>query len=228
MAGKGGAWKVAYADFVTAMMAFFLVMWLISQDQKIKDSIARYFVDPVGFRLAGVSNPNSAGGLFESDHLGPVPGSKIQNSGLGIGNTLGPHAKDSETEAVGEWLLESAARSQEWTEAAQSELSAARQLYGPNERGQEHPQAEAAARRQLAIRMHQSILEQTAANSAELQSDLLIRSLSRVDWNSLADEFLWKARDNSMTFPAPYNFGTPPGQRSQSTTAPEAAPQPTR
>jgi chemotaxis protein MotB len=37
MAGKGGgAWKVAYADFVTAMMAFFMVMWLISQDEKVK------------------------------------------------------------------------------------------------------------------------------------------------------------------------------------------------
>ena len=31
----GGAWKVAYADFVTAMMALFLVLWLVSQDQKI-------------------------------------------------------------------------------------------------------------------------------------------------------------------------------------------------
>ena len=34
MAGGGGAWKVAYADFVTAMMAFFLVMWLTSQSPK--------------------------------------------------------------------------------------------------------------------------------------------------------------------------------------------------
>ena len=32
----GGAWKVAYADFVTAMMALFLCLWLTSQDQKIK------------------------------------------------------------------------------------------------------------------------------------------------------------------------------------------------
>lgn len=56
MAGGGGAWKVAYADFVTAMMAFFMVMWLVSQDQKVKDSVAKYFVDPVGFSLSGTSN----------------------------------------------------------------------------------------------------------------------------------------------------------------------------
>ena len=34
----GGSWKVAYADFVTAMMALFLVLWLTSQDEKIKES----------------------------------------------------------------------------------------------------------------------------------------------------------------------------------------------
>jgi chemotaxis protein MotB len=42
----GGAWKVAYADFVTAMMAFFLVMWLIGASPDVKKSIAGYFRDP--------------------------------------------------------------------------------------------------------------------------------------------------------------------------------------
>ncbi|MEZ5417962.1 MAG: flagellar motor protein MotB [Vicinamibacterales bacterium] len=42
----GGAWKVAYADFVTAMMAFFLVMWLVSSSPDVKKSVAGYFRDP--------------------------------------------------------------------------------------------------------------------------------------------------------------------------------------
>jgi chemotaxis protein MotB len=42
----GGSWKVAYADFVTAMMALFMVLWLSSQDQKIKEAIARSFSNP--------------------------------------------------------------------------------------------------------------------------------------------------------------------------------------
>lgn len=42
----GGAWKVAYADFVTAMMALFLVLWLAAQDQKIKESVERAFRNP--------------------------------------------------------------------------------------------------------------------------------------------------------------------------------------
>ncbi|HWD37310.1 MAG TPA: flagellar motor protein MotB [Fimbriimonas sp.] len=44
----GGSWKVAYADFVTAMMAFFLVMWLTSMSQDVKDQIQGYFNDPLG------------------------------------------------------------------------------------------------------------------------------------------------------------------------------------
>ena len=45
-AHHGGAWKVAYADFVTAMMAFFLVMWLAAQDSRIRTAIAGYFQEP--------------------------------------------------------------------------------------------------------------------------------------------------------------------------------------
>ncbi|KXG82831.1 flagellar motor protein MotB [Pseudomonas mosselii] len=50
----GGAWKIAFADFATAMMAFFLVLWLLSTatpEQKI--AIAGYFKDPIGFSESG-------------------------------------------------------------------------------------------------------------------------------------------------------------------------------
>ena len=41
--GGGGAWKVAYADFVTAMMALFLVLWIINQDEEIKGDVSAHF-----------------------------------------------------------------------------------------------------------------------------------------------------------------------------------------
>jgi chemotaxis protein MotB len=44
--GHSGAWKVAYADFVTTMMALFLVLWLSSQDSKVKEAIERAFRNP--------------------------------------------------------------------------------------------------------------------------------------------------------------------------------------
>jgi chemotaxis protein MotB len=56
----GGAWKVAYADFVTAMMALFIVLWLMSSSAKVKEGVSGYFRDPMGVgkragtKLAGV------------------------------------------------------------------------------------------------------------------------------------------------------------------------------
>ena len=44
----GGAWKVAYADFVTAMMSLFIVLWLMGSSSKVKQAVAGYFNDPKG------------------------------------------------------------------------------------------------------------------------------------------------------------------------------------
>jgi len=44
----GGAWKVAYADFVTAMMALFIVLWLLNSSEKVKKAVGGYFKDPTG------------------------------------------------------------------------------------------------------------------------------------------------------------------------------------
>lgn len=70
----GGSWKVAYADFVTAMMALFLVLWLLSQaDTKIKQSIASYFRNPGVFSsqsgglLKGRSQVDPTAGMSEKD-----------------------------------------------------------------------------------------------------------------------------------------------------------------
>ncbi len=65
MAGAGGgAWKVAYADFVTAMMAFFMVMWLTSQKPDVKQSVAQYFRDPFAIES---DDPPSRGYGSEDD-----------------------------------------------------------------------------------------------------------------------------------------------------------------
>ena len=51
---SGGAWKIAYADFVTAMMAFFLLMWLLGSTTKAQlEGIAQYFKTPLKVALAG-------------------------------------------------------------------------------------------------------------------------------------------------------------------------------
>ena len=42
----GGSWKVAYADFVTAMMALFIVLWIVGQSDPVKQAVSEYFIDP--------------------------------------------------------------------------------------------------------------------------------------------------------------------------------------
>ncbi|MCQ4347273.1 flagellar motor protein MotB [Pseudomonas stutzeri] len=50
----GGAWKIAFADFMTAMMAFFLVMWILaSSDEKTQQAVAEYFSTPLLVAMAG-------------------------------------------------------------------------------------------------------------------------------------------------------------------------------
>jgi len=76
----GGAWKIAFADFATAMMAFFLVLWLLSAatpEQKL--AIAGYFKDPIGFSESGSPYVIDLGG---SPQLSPD-------------STLNPEVKDS-------------------------------------------------------------------------------------------------------------------------------------
>ncbi|HZP84053.1 MAG TPA: flagellar motor protein MotB [Chthonomonadaceae bacterium] len=81
----GGAWKVAYADFVTAMMAFFLVMWIVGLDKPTREAIAAYFKDPVGFMKAvnGGKSPIST----ESSSIGkpailPTAGGQSQQAAV--------------------------------------------------------------------------------------------------------------------------------------------------
>ena len=60
-AGSGGAWKVAYADFATAMMALFIVLWLMNSDQSTKAIVAGYFRDPSG-NSVGIGNGTTGPG----------------------------------------------------------------------------------------------------------------------------------------------------------------------
>jgi chemotaxis protein MotB len=63
----GGAWKVAYADFVTALMSLFIVLWLTSTSDVVKKSIAQYFNDPNGTAILQGTNRNGAGHSLPMD-----------------------------------------------------------------------------------------------------------------------------------------------------------------
>jgi chemotaxis protein MotB len=57
----GGAWKVAYADFVTAMMSLFIVLWMMNASKQVQEAVGGYFKDPRGTAKVVGTNKNGAG-----------------------------------------------------------------------------------------------------------------------------------------------------------------------
>jgi len=60
----GGAWKVAYADFVTAMMALFIVLWLMNSSKQVQVAVGGYFKDPTGTSKKVGTNQTGSGENF--------------------------------------------------------------------------------------------------------------------------------------------------------------------
>src|SRR5215472_11625192 len=77
----GGAWKVAYADFVTAMMALFIVLWLMNSSKQIQEAVGGYFKDPTGNSKKVGSNMQGTGENFvlTRDNM-PKLKEQLQNS----------------------------------------------------------------------------------------------------------------------------------------------------
>jgi chemotaxis protein MotB len=67
-AHRSGAWKVAYADFVTAMMALFIVLWMMNSTAKIRESVQGYFRDPKGYKLRTGTVVGNLGESLTLDH----------------------------------------------------------------------------------------------------------------------------------------------------------------
>jgi len=124
-AHHGGAWKVAYADFVTAMMAFFMVMWLVAtMPQEKLGGIADYFKNPsivdgkAALMAPGSNGPGGAGDapikMFEQVRNPPGAGPDI--AGAGSRDDTGQAARDAQDrqrlEALQRALEEAVASSQ--------------------------------------------------------------------------------------------------------------------
>jgi len=77
----GGAWKVAYADFVTAMMALFIVLWLMNSSKQVQEAVGGYFKDPTGTSKKVGSNMQGTGDNFTltRDNM-PKLKEQLQNS----------------------------------------------------------------------------------------------------------------------------------------------------
>jgi chemotaxis protein MotB len=113
MAGKGGgSWKVAYADFVTAMMAFFLVMWILAQNKPLKKAIAEYFNDPWKISRKPMGDGPGGASLVPGKQMDEPSGASVRAGhssggdrnrpnprlrGFASSNTVGKADKDQDT-----------------------------------------------------------------------------------------------------------------------------------
>lgn len=99
----GGAWKIAYADFVTAMMAFFLLMWLLnSSDEKKLEGISEYFA-PTNSIMGGLGGSGALAGVSPSSkgvlsNGGAIPSSDIKDVPSAVDDAWSRLAQGLDTE----------------------------------------------------------------------------------------------------------------------------------
>ncbi len=189
MAGKGGgAWKVAYADFVTALMAFFLVMWICAQDQKIKEAVAHYFMDPSGGTPIGASNkPSKSGSIFNSQSPGNVPKSESVAMGRGRNSHTSKGETGHATRLVSDWIHSNDESNKYWQDQARraNELANA----DSDVRNKSSPKDEAAVRI-LSKQLREELTKGVRDKTSGLHQDLLFEVLAEVNWDELAEDLL--------------------------------------
>ncbi|MBL8848261.1 MAG: hypothetical protein JNG89_01195 [Planctomycetaceae bacterium] len=188
MAGKGGgAWKVAYADFVTAMMAFFLVMWIVAQDTKVKEQIAHYFVTPMGYMPIGERAQAKSGGALDSQSSGNIPLQDAVSMGRGRARHSDTDAEGRHTKMVSDWLHADSQEYAYWKDNA-DRVRAAAQSRSPNPR--DPTAADAAAIDRLAQMLNSETYERLPLKDHSVYRDLLLEALSNVDWEQLAEDLI--------------------------------------
>ncbi len=185
--GGGGAWKVAYADFVTAMMAFFLVMWLCAQDQKTKKAVADYFSSP-NTVMGGVSkSPSNAGSVFDAAVSGNVPHSERVAAGTGRGTYTSKATISRITNLVNDWLHSDEKLVRHWRDEALKQRESVRRENGVAAKGDA---VEQIASRQLAARLAQELSPAIASQAKGLHRDLLVEITADINWSEIADDLL--------------------------------------
>lgn len=188
MAGKsGGAWKVAYADFVTAMMAFFLVMWICGQDQKIRRAVSFYFQDPLGQAAASSKTPLRAGALTEQANAGDIP----ESESVALASGRKSYTPDSEngvaTKLVSDWVFRDKDASAYWREQAQKQRAAAARS---RDVALKRDSAERVAARQLAKQLRDEFRQGVPGQVNDLCRNLLMDSFNGVNWLEIAEDLL--------------------------------------
>jgi flagellar motor protein MotB len=189
MAAKGGgSWKVAYADFVTAMMAFFLVMWICGQDQKIKRSVSDYFSDPLGSTQSGsAKKPNRSGSTYEDINSGNVPLEEHVAQGRGRRSFSENRRPGQATKVVADWIHHDKQASAYWQRQAKDQLEAAR---WSKEVKENRSTAEKTATRLLTAQLQEELAREIPAKTGGIHREMLNEIIQQINWTEIAEDLI--------------------------------------
>lgn len=186
MAGKGGggAWKVAYADFVTAMMAFFMVMWLTAQNQQIKSAVADYFGDPLSNKRGSSKVPFRTGAIMNTLNTGPVPATETVSLGRGRETHTVLGITGPATKVVSDWLHHDVRTMAYWREQGQQIREKLGKEKGKGESGEE------VVAEKLGKQLREDVTRSIPEQATGVYKDLLKEILAEVNWTELAEDIL--------------------------------------
>lgn len=191
MAGKagGGSWKVAYADFVTAMMAFFLVMWICGQDQKVRKAVSEYFSDPLGAASSSsTSKPSRSGSI--ADHFlssGTVPLEDKVATGQGRKSFTKNRLMSPATKVISDWLHHDKEAAKYWRTQTENQIESARLS---REVREQKLTVESVAMRALVRQLQDEITREIPTRTDGIYRDLVHQALKDVNWQELAEDFV--------------------------------------
>lgn len=189
MAGKGGggAWKVAYADFVTAMMAFFLVMWLCAQNAEVKKSVADYFSDPLGTTLGGPEKKASrTGAVTEHISTGTVPLQEKVAMGSGRRSYSPLRINSPATKLVRDWLHNDETARVYWQKQANDQRESAR--WAREVKSRKLSIKDVAISR-LAAQLQEELLRDTPKTTG-LYREIMLDAFNEVNWTEIAEDLI--------------------------------------
>jgi chemotaxis protein MotB len=184
----GGAWKVAYADFVTAMMAFFLVMWICGQDQQIRRGVSYYFQDPFNTTMVGRSKqPSRSGSVSELNNFGNVPLSESVALGRGRKSYSSQGERAPATKLISQWLNSNPDEVKYWKDKAEVAKQMAK---GNKEVIEKRSTVDEVAALELSKFLKNELRLEISSQSKGIQRDLLFEMTSQVNWLEIAEDFI--------------------------------------
>jgi flagellar motor protein MotB len=195
---------VAYADFVTAMMAFFMVMWICAQDQQTRESVQHYFNEPFQFFKDSVGQsrtPDKMGALFNQKNTGEVPNKEEVAMGRGRQSFSQNSTASRATKKVNDWLHGNDKAAQHWQAEAVEALKKASLSV---DRPEDQALVEDKAAEILGDRMREQMKADLSSKKSgdSLHDDLLCEVLTDVNWTEIAEELLRHERlPNSSAIP---------------------------